>query len=341
MTENVVYILGAGFSAPLGLPLVSNFITKSKDLYAADPKKCASFSSIFSSLDKMAKIKNFFSADLSNIEEVLSILEMDTSLGGDPSLESFSAYIAGVIEGLTPMADFDPVYRDGRGDFESHVPWRYGLFVASLLQVTWSFNGRIPLFSQRLGEYRYHVISLNYDLVLESVVAVIRDTYKVDLELQIKRPTRGGLIDPDNCVALCKLHGSIDGPAIVPPTWNKTLREGIVPEWETALNLLSKANHIRFMGYSLPPGDAYFRYLLKAGVLRSSHLKTLDVLCLDPSCEVFERFNAFVDFPSFRFKNGRTEEYLKGLISHFIFGNSTSHNVLEEVHQSFFQGTVS
>jgi hypothetical protein len=310
MTENVVYILGAGFSAPLGLPLVSNFITKSKDLYAADPKKCASFSSIFSSLDKMAKIKNFFSADLSNIEEVLSILEMDTSLGGDPSLESFSAYIA-------------------------------GLFVASLLQVTWSFNGRIPLFSQRLGEYRYHVISLNYDLVLESVVAVIRDTYKVDLELQIKRPTRGGLIDPDNCVALCKLHGSIDGPAIVPPTWNKTLREGIVPEWETALNLLSKANHIRFMGYSLPPGDAYFRYLLKAGVLRSSHLKTLDVLCLDPSCEVFERFNAFVDFPSFRFKNGRTEEYLKGLISHFIFGNSTSHNVLEEVHQSFFQGTVS
>lgn len=32
--ENVVYILGAGFSAQFGLPIMSNFLEKSKDMYA-------------------------------------------------------------------------------------------------------------------------------------------------------------------------------------------------------------------------------------------------------------------------------------------------------------------
>ena len=31
--ENVVYLLGAEFSAPLGLPVMKDFLLKSKDLY--------------------------------------------------------------------------------------------------------------------------------------------------------------------------------------------------------------------------------------------------------------------------------------------------------------------
>ena len=31
--ERVVYLLGAGFSAPLGLPVMSNFLEKSKYMY--------------------------------------------------------------------------------------------------------------------------------------------------------------------------------------------------------------------------------------------------------------------------------------------------------------------
>jgi hypothetical protein len=31
--DRVVYLLGAGFSAPLGLPVMSNFLMKSKDLF--------------------------------------------------------------------------------------------------------------------------------------------------------------------------------------------------------------------------------------------------------------------------------------------------------------------
>ena len=31
--EKITYVLGAGFSAPLGIPVMRDFLTKSKDLY--------------------------------------------------------------------------------------------------------------------------------------------------------------------------------------------------------------------------------------------------------------------------------------------------------------------
>jgi len=41
--ENVVYILGAGFSAPLSLAVISNFLMKSKDMYFSDPERFQHF----------------------------------------------------------------------------------------------------------------------------------------------------------------------------------------------------------------------------------------------------------------------------------------------------------
>jgi len=45
--ENVFYILGAGFSAPLSLPVMSNFLMKSKDMYFSDPERLQHFQEIF------------------------------------------------------------------------------------------------------------------------------------------------------------------------------------------------------------------------------------------------------------------------------------------------------
>ena len=55
--ENVVYLLGAGFSAPLGLPVMDNFLEKSKDLYQKDPQKYADFLDVFKEIDRLGKIK--------------------------------------------------------------------------------------------------------------------------------------------------------------------------------------------------------------------------------------------------------------------------------------------
>ena len=78
--NNTLYIFGAGFSAPLGLPLMNNFLVKSKDLYFKDKSKYAYFDEVFNLIDEMSVSKNYYNTDLLNIEEILSILEMQSFL---------------------------------------------------------------------------------------------------------------------------------------------------------------------------------------------------------------------------------------------------------------------
>ena len=77
MRSKVVYILGAGFSAPLGLPVISNFLSRSKDLHADNPERFGHFDTVFQEIRRMAPAKNYLQIDLSNIEQILSILQME------------------------------------------------------------------------------------------------------------------------------------------------------------------------------------------------------------------------------------------------------------------------
>src|SRR5688572_11230837 len=99
--EKVVYLLGAGFSAPAGLPLMSNFLFKAKDMFASEPERFTSFQEVFSTIQKMSVCKNYFEADLLNIEEILSILEMQESLQPEKRY-SFVHFITEVIKYYTP-----------------------------------------------------------------------------------------------------------------------------------------------------------------------------------------------------------------------------------------------
>jgi hypothetical protein len=112
---------------------------------------------------------------------------------------------------------------------------------------------------------------------------------------------------------LAKLHGSIAGSRIVPPTWNKSFHPEILGTWKLAHRLLSEATHVRVIGYSLPESDAYVRFLLKSAVLRSERLKSIHVICKDPDGSVERRYRSFVTFPRFRFSGADTLSYLNGL----------------------------
>ena len=96
--EKVVYLLGAGFSAPLGLPVVSNFLGKSRDLYFRNKVKYEYFLKVFKMIDDLHKIKNYYDADFFNIEEILSVLEMRNLLSEKYSKDLFRNFIADVIE---------------------------------------------------------------------------------------------------------------------------------------------------------------------------------------------------------------------------------------------------
>ncbi|HEX2982138.1 MAG TPA: hypothetical protein VHO28_01205, partial [Ignavibacteriales bacterium] len=67
--ERITYLLGAGFSAPLGLPVMSNFIEKSKNLYYCDREKYKHFQNILNSIWELNTIEKYYDTDLTNIEE--------------------------------------------------------------------------------------------------------------------------------------------------------------------------------------------------------------------------------------------------------------------------------
>src|SRR5205823_3057840 len=132
--EDVVYFLGAGFSAPLGLPVMSDFLLKAKDMYASDPKRYDYFGKVLEKINSMAVAKSYYEADLFNIEEILSILEMRERLAGGDT-KAFVEFLCDVIDYHTPEV---PAPRlDAANWFDSVLSrWTHYLaFASSLLGI--------------------------------------------------------------------------------------------------------------------------------------------------------------------------------------------------------------
>ena len=345
--EKVVYFLGAGFSAPLGLPVMSDFLIKSKDMYAIDPEKYSHFNDIFKTIAEMSTVKNYFNADLFNIEEILSILEMQDHLSGKSRAESFRQYIADVIIYFTPPVT--PYASRLPGNWESFVfgknqRWRrYGSFASSL------FNLRMKKLSETIKYWKephpkaaYSTITLNYDLIFESALTHLEEdnNFTTDAPIMVLKELAHEQVIDSGKFYLAKLHGTVEPLTIVPPTWNKVSEETLQPTWSLARQLLQEANHIRILGYSLPISDAYVKYLLKSSLLDLAHLKKIDVICQDPTGEIKRRYDEFIAFNFYRFKNADISDYLS--LNNDAVGKITRperHNLsfdqLENVHEQF------
>ena len=360
--EKVVYLLGAGFSAPLGLPVMSNFLIKSKDMFAEEPKRYGHFGDIFETIKSLSLAKNYYAADLFNIEEILSILVMKEYASGYSPNKKFEQFLADVIQHLTPTPVLpDRIEQEGLpsnfwqsllGDDQQVYQRAYGYFVASLLNlhVTTGENpfGRLTARVKRGDPPKtsYAVVTLNYDKVLESTLEFIRHSHGGrDQGVHDSLTFTETLLDGDNAqshspVYLAKLHGSVEPLNIVPPTWNKTANGKVSGAWKVAHKVLSDANDIRIIGYSLPTSDLYIHYLLKSAVLNSSHLKHIDILCLDSDGSVKNRYDEFIKFRDYRFLDCNTIEYLDWNYKRTVAlrgseASAMAFDKLEEAHSSF------
>lgn len=288
--ENVLYVLGAGFSAPLGLPVISNFLGLSKDMYQTAPDTYPHFASIFERIDRMGKAKNYVTCDLFDIEEILSTLEMETYTAGLDMSDQFTRYIADVITYCTPEFNLSPV--------SNMAPWHHGVFqtkdsrrqlpayyafVAMLFNLIFTRHQTEPLRCTRntKPDRRFSVISMNYDMVLENLAKEIQRIYSQQPALSFSSilEENQSPYSLQDSVCLAKLHGSVDPLTIVPPTWNKGRRPNIERAWQVARHMVAEANHMVFLGYSMSPADRHMRYLMIAGLLDSLNLKTIQVVC--------------------------------------------------------------
>jgi len=320
--ENVVYFLGAGFSAPSGLPVTSNFLSKSKDMFSAYPVKYKYFKRVFDRINDLHKSKSYYETDLLNIEEILSILDMESLLQRNNLKQMFQDYISDVISFCTPKMKLSEIKAANWYDFifGNEKDREFASFICSLLGIILQehnendYGLRIKSIRSKIestDNIKYSIVTPNYDMIVENIVGFINNNYPcIDKDaVTVKKIGIGNTLNeyidstnPKMCIA--KLHGSIDKNNIVPPTWNKNIGNRDIKEaWRLASKMLVDANYIRIIGYSFPPTDTYVKYLFKSAVI--------DCLCWDQDGSVEKRFNEFVVFRDKRFINMRTENYLE------------------------------
>ena len=304
--KTIVYFLGAGFSVPAGLPVISNFLFKAKDQLAQDPEKYKHFAEVFQYIDSLSKAKNFTNIDLYNIEEIFSIADTHELLGHKHK-ENLEQFIKDVIEYHTPKFSSQLGSTDIVGQVNVHGLFgssercrHYVLFVSSLLNVCLSGtpNATGDLLVNEVtaekcqSDHCYKVITLNYDTIIEDALKLLNSYGNGHLTID-----------------LAKLHGSVD-KTIIPPTWNKQLGGEINTQWTNAAKWLKDATEIRILGYSMPQTDVYIKHLFGTALMESLNLQQIDVLCLDPDGTVSERYNHMFTFPRYKFYNVDLTEYI-------------------------------
>lgn len=94
------------------------------------------------------------------------------------------------------------------------------------------------------------------------------------------------LTECDNCKKKDVLE-----PFLIPPTWSKAVKETpIANVWATAVNKIKSAFQIIVIGYSLPPTDTFFQYLMTLGLSENSNLHRVVIVNKDDSEEFQKRY---------------------------------------------------
>jgi len=305
--KKVVYFIGAGFSVPAGLPVISNFLFKARDQYFSEPQKYSYFKAVFEYIDSLSKAKNFINIDLFNVEEIFSIADTHELLGKGLK-KDLQQFIKDVILFYSPeFLPHDGGFHTSRNSFEillgsDQITRQYVSFVASILNLIFVGKreenkevyqyGDIVAEREQCVDSEYKIVTLNYDNIIENSIAFINKHFESSF-----------------AIPLAKLHGSVDG-SIVPPTWNKSINSGINDAWRKSAHWLSEANEIRILGYSFPQTDIYIKHLLSTALVESSNLQKIDVICLDHDGSVGKRYRKMFSFPRFDFFNLDLTKYI-------------------------------
>jgi hypothetical protein len=320
--DHNVYILGAGFSAERGLPMVKDFMFKMRDaLDWLDHQKRKD------EIEAIRKVLEFrggaasaayrVKIDLENIEELFSLASASTK-SNDLS-DSIRIAIAATLDYCGSENRITSIYRlDGRDEISilnsyrvpqapnvpTHSPFTYEV-------PEYEYYLRSALGFQEMAERKTSFISFNYDTVVEEAFFKLGVKFSYgfgrgDIDYEAEQL---GLDDAG--ILLLKLHGSINWgrrraatsgagklticdsyekarslgatPDLIPPTWRKVFDGYLEDVWQNALDAIRTATRIIVIGFSVPQTDNHFKYLLAAGL--QSNISLRDVIFVNPDNE--------------------------------------------------------
>lgn len=329
-TDKNVYILGAGFSKELGIPLQDDFLQAAKDIYFQDTGTYKHFDRVFNYQDKLSKMRKFLSCDLFNLEQLFNLLEMDIFYSKDPKAISvkndFLSLINDTLAKLTPT----PYFYNPQGALKFDYNYQnYRSFISMFVQ-----NDN----TNKITTHNDTIISFNYDLVIEAATSVYNwdkecgitgknhllnstDNPYLNLNVMFEKenfevkniapffkinrneshfPPRNLFSNSDSAIKLLKLHGSINWtttnnnkPYIVPPIWNKSDPK-VRKLWNIAYKELVEAERIIIIGYSFPETDIYVKSLLALAL--NENKKIQHIYFINPDTKkVKETYSSLID----------------------------------------------
>lgn len=309
--DHNVYILGAGFSAPRGLPVISDFMIAMRDAHPwlVEKKRRQEAEAIEQVLQyrlRSTPAAYRISIDLENIEELFSLADTDER----KLSRQIRLAIAATIDYRRSIIDEPTTSFQCKDEKLLPESWR------SLGKVQGEHKCySVPMYSffvqSMLGSWldaRNHnaILTFNYDCLVDD--ALDRLGYRVDYNL---RSSSGAKPVGANDVKLLKLHGSINWardsaskspvtvkpdykrvvrdeliPELVPPTWRKLLAKDIIPVWNSALVEIEQATRIVIIGFSMPDTDLHFKYLLASGLTKNLSLR--EIVFIDRAAEIIK-----------------------------------------------------
>ncbi|MFZ1122029.1 MAG: SIR2 family protein [Candidatus Binataceae bacterium] len=170
---------------------------------------------------------------------------------------------------------------------------------------------------ERREDRRDTIITFNYDLLIEQALHNLRIPFEYGFHSEVSEYDSSSFCSPDSNlreIGVLKLHGSLNwairehaddkmtvfgtyddirkenlNPMLLPPTWQKVFRPQLSEVWDMAVRELRDATRIIILGYSMPPTDLHFKYLLAAGLEANNSIRQIWTVNLDGNLP--ERFS--------------------------------------------------
>jgi SIR2-like domain len=309
--DHNVFVLGAGFSRDANMPLIGDFLVRMRDSHPWLEAK-GRVAEANAVRDVLTFRLNASSAaywtqlDLENIEELFSLASSSDS----KLTQSIRHAIAATLDfSEKTMAPRSVRMRVDNKPWTAKAGWlnpkaaesRFypDLYVHNVAKLLGIFRG-----GRMVGDNTF--ITFNYDTVLEDALAQLGISFGYSFKKQsVDYDASSKAVRDDYQVKILKLHGSINWarrkksgrtfavfghyddvraasatPELVPPTWKKVFEDQLAHIWNSAVDALRGATRLVVIGFSIPPTDIHFKYLLASGLQENISIR--EILFFNP-----------------------------------------------------------
>lgn len=305
-----VFVLGAGFSVPAGLPAIGDLFGELRRFFLEDLRDknlpcLQEFEKEYAVVDAMLYPSG---EPETNFEKFISLL--DAGLKEGMLAEGYSfvrkgwllilAFYLNVKAGNKQRIDFYNSFVSRLNPTQDIIfTFNWDCLLESILNersIGWQYRNTQGYSGRGLTIYKLHG-SVNWFFFPSHLRPAHGDFYK---QMQNDDITKG-------CIYYCELRGLEDTieqfelqtnaiPFIVPPTYFKVF-DGITELWSKAFEELKEANEINVIGYSFPELDFFSELTIRMGISNNrlthleegTYLRPIKVKVFDQSQEVIDK----------------------------------------------------